>query len=256
MRHVLTFLDHPLRVLGVTLPVFWIAARLGDWLRTRQRDHEREGEEDLRFVLGGALTLLGLIIGFTFAMAISRYEQRKNYEEQEANAIGTEYVRADLLPAEEASRVRALMREYLDQRILFYTAREGSRLGQIDARTAELQAEMWSAVAAHASSNPTPVAALVAAGMNDVLNTQGYTQAAWWNRIPLGAWGLLISMSTFCNLLVGIGTQGRKTSSLLILPVVLSITLFFIADMESPRGGVILVQPQNLQAVAESVRPR
>ena len=256
MRHVLNFLDQPLLVLAVTLPVFWIAARLGDWLHTRERDHEREGEEDLRFVLGGALTLLGLIIGFTFAMAISRYEQRKNYEEQEGNAIGTEYVRADLLPAKEAARVRALMREYLDQRIAFYTTRDERQLGPIDSRTVELQSEMWSAVATHASSNPTPVAALVAAGMNDVLNSQGYTQAAWWNRIPLGAWGLLISMSTFCNLLVGYGTQGKKTSSLLILPFVLSITLFFVADMESPRGGVILVQPQNLRAVADSVRPR
>ena len=54
-------------------------------------------------------------------MAISRYEQRKNYEEAEANAIGTEYVRADLLPAADAQRVRTLLANYTDQRILFYT---------------------------------------------------------------------------------------------------------------------------------------
>ena len=58
------------------------------------------------------LTLLGLIIGFSFSMAISRYDQRKVYEEAEANAIGTEYVRADLLPAGDAARVRALLRDY------------------------------------------------------------------------------------------------------------------------------------------------
>jgi hypothetical protein len=57
--------------------------------------------------------LLGLIIGFSFSMATSRYDQRKNYEEAEANAIGTEYVRADLLPAADAATVRTLLRKYL-----------------------------------------------------------------------------------------------------------------------------------------------
>ena len=62
--------------------------------------------EDFGFILAATLTLLGLIIGFSFSMATSRYDQRKNYEEAEANAIGTEYVRADLLPAADAATVR------------------------------------------------------------------------------------------------------------------------------------------------------
>jgi len=57
-------------------------------------------------VLAASLTLLALIIGFSFSMAVSRYDQRKNYEEAEANAIGTEYLRANLLPADDATRVR------------------------------------------------------------------------------------------------------------------------------------------------------
>jgi hypothetical protein len=64
-------------------------------------------------------------------MAISRYDQRKNYEEAEANAIGTEYLRADLLPTADRSNVRALLRNYLDQRILFYETRDGNALLQI-----------------------------------------------------------------------------------------------------------------------------
>ena len=63
---------------------------------------------------------------------ISRYRQRKNYEEAEANAIGTEYVRADLLPADDATRVRSLLRKYLDERILFYNARDEQQLRQIN----------------------------------------------------------------------------------------------------------------------------
>jgi hypothetical protein len=68
---------------------------------------EEDIREDFGVIQTATLTLLGLIIGFTFSMAVGRYEQRKNYEEAEANAIGTEYVRADLLPGADAARVRA-----------------------------------------------------------------------------------------------------------------------------------------------------
>src|SRR5208282_5684285 len=108
-------------------------------------------------VLAASLTLLGLIIGFSFSMAVSRYDLRKNYEEAEANAIGTEYLRADLLPAADAANVRALLRSYLDQRILFYENRDAQQLRQINATTADLQAQLWSAVRSPAGSQPTPV---------------------------------------------------------------------------------------------------
>jgi hypothetical protein len=121
------------------------------------------------------LTLLGLIIGFSFSMAVSRYDQRKNYEAEEANAIGTEYVRAGLLPAADAARVRELLRSYVDQRILFYTTRNVRRLGQINARTAQLQTDLWSTVQAPAAAQPTFTVGLAVSGMNDVLNSQSYT---------------------------------------------------------------------------------
>ena len=95
-------LDLPLLVLVVSLFVFWGCAWIGAWFRARHRD-TTDSYGDFTFILGGAVTLLGLIIGFTFSMAVNRYDQRKNYEEQEANAIGTEYVRADLLPQADAA---------------------------------------------------------------------------------------------------------------------------------------------------------
>jgi hypothetical protein len=116
-------------------------------------------------------------------MAVGRYDQRKNLEEEEANAIGTEYVRAELLPAAAAVQVRALLKSYLEQRIIFYTEREEEVLRRNAARTAELQRELWKAVSEVAAERQTPTIALAAMGMNDVLNSQGYTQAAWWNRI-------------------------------------------------------------------------
>ena len=82
-------------------------------------------------------------------------------------------------------------------------------LREIDAATAQLQTELWSAVQAAAAAKPTPVIALAVSGMNDVLNSQGYTQAAWWNRIPIAAWGLMVVIAICCNLLIGYAARQR-----------------------------------------------
>src|SRR6201988_2153372 len=110
-------LDYPVLLFPLALMTFWLAASLGAWFHQKtlkvKQEVKQDSHDDFVFVLGGTLTLLGMIIGFTFSMAVSRYEQRKTYEEEEANAIGTEYVRADLLPPADAARVRSLLRSYL-----------------------------------------------------------------------------------------------------------------------------------------------
>lgn len=236
------------------LAILFLAAGIGRWLRKKVKVLFADGDmEDFKFVLGGTLTLLGLIIGFTFSMAISRYDLRKNYEEQEANAIGTEFVRAGLLPPADAAKVRALLTNYLNERIFNYESTNTREIHQIDLQTAQLQNQLWSAVSGPATAQPTPVNALVVAGMNDVLNSQGYTQAAWWNRIPLEAWALLTFIAIFCNLLIGYGAQSRSTILLVILPTAIAISFFLIADIDSPRHGLVRVRPQNLESFAESL---
>ena len=250
-RHIV---DFPLVVLALSLLVQWLAAWLTDAFRSRMRPLKELEREDYGIVLTASLTLLGLIIAFSFSMAVSRYDQRKNYEEAEANAIGTEYIRADLLPAADAARVRDLLRKYLDQRVLFYTTRDGPQLRRIDADTTQLQSDLWSTVRATAAAQPTPLTALAISGMNDVLNSQGYTQAAWWNRIPSAAWGLMAAIAVFCNLLHGYHARTRDALLFLVLPLSVSISFFLIADIDSPRGGLIRVLPQNLLHLAQSLR--
>ncbi len=250
-RHIV---DFPLVVLALSLLVQWLAAWLADAFRSRMRPLKELEREDYGIVLTASLTLLGLIIAFSFSMAVSRYDQRKNYEEAEANAIGTEYVRADLLPAADAARVRELLRRYLDQRVLFYTTRDGAQLRRIDADTTQLQNELWSTVRAAAAAQPTPLMSLAVSGMNDVLNSQGYTQAAWWNRIPSAAWGLMAAIAVFCNLLHGYHARTGDALLFLVLPLSVSISFFLIADIDSPRGGLIRVLPQNLLHLTQSLR--
>ena len=249
-------LDHPLLVFVVTFAVLWLAGWVGNTRFRKLRAQVAEMRDDFNVVQGATLTLLGLIIGFTFSMALGRYDQRKNLEEEEANAIGTEWVRADLLPAAEGARVRGLLKQYLDVRIRFYTTRDAQEVAQIDATASSLQSELWAAVRQSAIAQPTPITALAVAGMNDVLNSQGYTQAAWWNRIPVAAWSMMAAIAICSTVLVGVGAKSERTKGglLVILPLILAIAFFLIADIDSPRWGVIRVQPQNLLSLAASLR--
>ena len=170
----------PIAILIVSFFTMWLSAKVGHFISKRQRILEEAEQQEHDFIVTTSLTLLALIVGFSFSMAVGRYDLRKNYEEAEANAIGTEYVRAGLLSEVDAARVRALLKDYLDARVLFYRTGDEHELQQVNAHTAQLQSDLWSVVKTPANAQPT-VMALAVSGMNDVLNSQGYTQAAWWN---------------------------------------------------------------------------
>ena len=249
MRHLT---DLPRFLFLVSFVVLWLSAEIGVFVGRQFRIHE-DSRDDFDIVLAATLTLLGLIIGFSFSMATSRYDLRKNYEEAEANAIGTEYVRAGLLPSDATRSVQDLLGKYLAQRILFYTTSDKRQLAQVNAYTTTLQGQMWSAVQNAAVAKPTPLNALVASGMNDVLNSQSYTQAAWSNRIPAAAWKLMVAIALCCNFLLGYGARKPWNALLLILPLVLAIAFFLIADIDSPGAGVIRVMPENLISLSRSI---
>ena len=251
---VTDLLRRPSLVFVVSFVVLWFATWIGAFLRGKLGF---EVPEDLRadfgVILAASLTLLGLIIGFSFSMATTRYDLRKSYEEEEANAIGTEYVRADLLPQADAAQVRALLRQYTDRRIQFYNTSDRDQLPHINQDTAQLQNKLWATVTGPANAQPTPVIALAVSGMNDVTNSQGYTQAAWWNRIPAAAWGMMTAIALVANVLLGVGAHRTKATLFVVVPLVVAVAFMLIADIDSPRGGVIRVRPQNLESLSSSL---
>lgn len=249
-----SLVDHPVIVFVITFVGLCVASWIGAIVRKKHLTMGAEEHNDLGVILAATLTLLGLIIGFTFSMAISRYDLRKSYEEEEANAIGTEYVRTDFLPAANATKTRELLKEYLGERIKFYQTRSAEELREVNARTSALQTEMWNEAGKPAEADHSAVLALTVAGMNDVLNRQGYTQAAWWNRIPITAWVMLWVIAICCNLLLGFYVRPEKNHwvRLTVMPVVVAVSFMLIADIESPRGGVIRVRPQNLISLQQS----
>jgi len=251
---VINPLNFPTLVLVLSFLLLWFTAWASGKVSQRRHDLSEEMRPDFNVILAASLTLLMLIIGFSFSMGTSRYDMRKTYEEAEANAIGTEYVRADLLGPAEASQVKRLLRQYTELRIQAYaihaySTRYGDDLTRINRQTAQIQDQLWVAASQPAMAQPTPVRALAVAGMNDVLNSQGYTQAAWWNRIPVGAWCLMFGIAVFCNVLLGYGAHKVEVRLFMVLPLVVAISFFLIADIDSPRGGVIRVRPQNLESL-------
>ncbi len=184
----------------------------------RRRPLREAEREDFGVVQTATLTLLALIIGFSFSMAIVRYDLRKNYEEAEANAIGTEYFRAGLLPGGDtavvtlpAQKVSRLAYFVLPGHGYCGVPRGSMQMWRTFNRKCGVSVEAATLAQRHASKT------LTVSGMNDVLNSQGYTQAAWWNRIPVAAWVLLAFIAIGCNLLVGYGAHGEGVRAGLLI---------------------------------------
>jgi hypothetical protein len=251
-------LDYPLVLFVFSFITFWLSTFVGASVFRERRKLEHDVREDFGTILASTLTLNALIIGFTFSMSMGRYEQRKNYEVAEANAISTEILRVDLLAAADATHVRSLLKLYADQRVLFYTERGENMIQKINRRTAELQAELWSASREAAVAVPAILGGLVIDGMNQVFDSQGNTQASWWNRIPVSAWILMGAIAIICHLLVGYGTENVKAERVLmmVLPMVVSTSFLLIADIDSPRSGIIRVVPQNLYELVAQFHAR
>jgi hypothetical protein len=123
-------------------------------------------------------------------------------------------------------------------------------LAKVNADTADLQNQLWLAVRSAAASQQTPVMALAVSGMNDVLSSQGNTQAAWWNRIPTAAWVLRIVIAICCNLLLGYGARRTDRRLSIILPLAASLSFLLISDIDSPRRGY------HSRCTSESAQPR
>ena len=225
---------------------------------SRYRTKDTETSEDLGIIQTATLTLLALIIGFTFSMAIDRHDQRETLEEGEANAIGTQYLRADLLPAKSAAATKALLNEYIDQRIFFYTHQSPEKVQEMNRKANETQQALWDEMLPIVRTNQSNIMALVVSGMNDVFNAQGFVQASWWNRIPSTAWALMTAIAICANVLVGFGARNFKKNLALfmIFPFVVSVSFFLIADIDSPRGGIIRIEPRNLIELKKTLNPQ
>ena len=196
---------------------------------------------------GAVFGLLGLLIAFSFSGAASRFEDRRHLIVEEANAIGTAYLRLDLLSADARTELQALFRRYVDVRLATYRGPEDVAASELKrAEGTKLQEEIW-AKALAASRNPEvppQTAILLLPALNEMIDITSTRVMATLNHPPPIVFMLLGGLSLIGAMLVGYGTSINKDRSwfhTLVFAAILSLTVYVIIDLEFPRLGFIRV---------------
>lgn len=205
----------------VILAVLVLAVEVGYRAGARAAATVSDGAKShLGTIFGGILGLLGLLLGFTFAMSLSRYDLRKNLVTQEANAIGTAFLRAQLLPEPEKQEVADLLRKYVNIRIDFFqTGVDQLRLDQIDGETNKLQDEIWLRLSSAIARDDRPVTTgLFQQSLNEAFDLQVDRLAAMENHVPESVLILLVLIALLDAFCIGYGCGLGKNRHRLQLP--------------------------------------
>lgn len=240
--------------LVISLVVLWLGILIGIWFRSI-RTEVVESESKMLTVLEGALlTLFGLLMGFTFSMAVSRYDLRKQLVVTEANAIGTTWLRTATLTEPTRTEEQTLLREYIRERVLYhqeFSRREdlGETMDQID----KLQGRLWAVASNYAIERRDTITSLYLQTLNRTIDVEGERVAADENRIPMGAWAILLFVGFVSTIVVGTKVGPRAWILQAVLPVVLAITMAMTMDLDSPRFGLIRIDQAPLEKVAQTM---
>lgn len=192
--------------------------------------------------------LLSLLLAFTLAMVLARYDSRKQLIVDEANAIGTTRLQAQLLAEPYRSEILALLQRYLDARSRFSDAGlDQEKLKASFSQGNALLTEMWQKGVAIAQLSPTPITSIFVQSLNATTDLSERRLAALENRIPRVLWLVLIFMSMLTCLLVGFSFRRRAFLVILVWPLMISIVLALSADLDSPRTGLIQIGQQSIE---------
>jgi hypothetical protein len=209
----------------------------------RRKDGESGGSSEGTAAVEATLfAMLGLLVAFTFSGADTRLDARRKLIIEETNAVGTAYLRLDLLRAEDEPTLQDEMRRYVDSRLAFYDQLLDFRAAKAErARSAQIQQEIWThAVAASARAGDSRAALLVLQSLNAMFDVATERYAALRMHMPLAIFILLAVMALACSFFAGIGMSKRRHPSYLHMVIfagVMAVTAYVILNLEFPRVG-------------------
>lgn len=218
---------------------------LGRRLRLRRR--EEKPSSGLGTIDGAVFGLMALLLGFSFSGAVSRFDLRRDLIVQEANAIGTAWLRIDLLPEGVQPQIRNDFRAYLDARLDFYKNLESDRAKALEelALSQNLQTKIWTESIAAAKQISSPaVLTLVAGSLNEMIDISSTRSVALQTHPPLLIYLTLVMLAMASCLIAGFGmgdTDKRPWLHTAVFAVALFLTVYMIIDLEFPRAGIIRV---------------
>lgn len=230
-----------------------IFAGLGIWMRGLLKPDPHDDASE-GYLLSAALALLGLLIGFTFSMALSRYDMRREALVAEANAIGTAWLRTGLAEGAAGEALRRDLRAYARQRAAL------PQLADTDAaemRSGVMQARIWADLRAAVPAMPPPLAATLVTAtteMFDAASTRRWERAA---RIPSLVLDILVISALIASGIVGyvLGGQGRRHALVTgLLFALLSLAIILILDLDRPWSGMVTIPQAPMEAVVAAMR--
>lgn len=214
----------------------------------------RTKDEARKSQIGGIQTvilgMLGLLLGFTYAMAVDRFESRRALVLAEANAIGTTYLRAALLPEVHREAIEKLLRQYTSARLDFYSAGM-DRSRQADARRTitHIQHQLWTHAVAAAKAAPTPITAAFISALNETIDLEAARMHAFRTHVPGLVWLLVLAVAACgcCAGGYGAGASGaRGAFPTIVLPLLIAVVITLIADLDRSYGSWIGIHQQPL----------
>jgi hypothetical protein len=233
-----------LLVLGLFLgmmAMLTVGQRVGRRSLAQQPDAARARLTGVEAAIFG---LMGLMIAFTFSGAAARYELRRQLTVEEANAIGTAYLRLDLLPAASQPALRDKFRRYVTARIAVFRVLPDLEASNVQAAIATtLQKEIWTGVLAALKDAPPQATVVVIPSLNQMIDITTTRAIAALTHTPKLIFAVLLILGLVCSLLAGYvlaGTQTRKVRLyLIVFAVVVTLTIYVIFDLDYPRFGFV-----------------
>jgi len=212
--------------------------------RTR-KTRDKDATVSLGPMVGGLMGMLAFVLAITFSMAASQHELRKQNVLDEANAISTAYLRADLLPETDASEVKKLLREYVDIRL--QAVSDGDMEAML-ARSVVIHGLLWDKVSAVARTSPGINASLNIQSINGVIDMhEKRVNAGLYNRIPASVWLALLAISALAMMTMGtqVGLTGkRRLYAVIPMLMAFAVLVTLVADLNRPIKGLITVGQQ------------
>lgn len=243
----------PLLICVLLMGVLVAASEIGFWLKKRMAKGGPDtiGKADIALIIGAVLTLLALLLGFTYAMAEGRFEARRQLVIEEANAIGTTYLRAKTLPESRSSEIQELLRQYTALRVEIGSRTEDDpeKILEMDSRSKQLHGLLWAHAAALARENPNPVISIFLQTLNEMIDLHAKRLAAFRNRVPFPIYLVLFIVSTITLLAVGFYMGAHRQRALLItamLSLLVASVMWLIMDLDQPARGAIRTSQQSL----------
>ncbi|MGH6965035.1 MAG: hypothetical protein ACREE0_11170 [Phenylobacterium sp.] len=228
---------------GVLFAIMAVAAAIGSLLGERKGDgdaSENDGQEG--YVVSAVLGLLALLMGFTFSLAVDRFETRRVLVLREANAIGTTYLRAQLLPEPHRARVSGLLVQYIDNRLALAKAVRGPEGSRLLARNDAIVTDLWTATAAaFPSIKHLDFSSVFLETMNNLIDLDAARKAARNAHVPTEVFAVLFAYLAMTAGVLGYvmkGARGRLSAAFLLC--LLTLSLLLIVDIDRPLGGGIV----------------